>query len=122
MKYWLYIALGGSIGACLRYGLQLLLNPIFSYFPMGTFACNIMGCFLLGFLPNYFHHLPAEIRGMITVGILGAFTTFSTFINESSKLWVHDFKLNSLLYTVSSLLLGGLFLYLGARTAEYLTN
>lgn len=88
----LLVGIGGFIGSVLRYlasGLVQDLSKSVS-FPFGTLAVNVMGCFVIGFLA----HL-AESRGLFTtesrsfvfVGILGGFTTYSAFGNETVNLW-----------------------------------
>ena len=84
----LYVGIGGFIGSVLRYWVsgavqQLANNPSF---PFGTLTVNLAGCLVIGFLSQL-----ADLRGVITpearlfvfVGILGGFTTFSTFGNET---------------------------------------
>ena len=87
----LLVGAGGFIGSVLRYWLsgavQQSINN--SSFPFGTLAVNLAGCLVIGFLSQL-----AEARGVFTpearafvfVGILGGFTTFSTFGNESMNL------------------------------------
>ncbi len=77
------IAAGGAIGATLRYSVsgwgQKLVN---GSFPMGTLLVNVIGCFLIGFVGALFagpHLIREEYRVGLLVGVLGAFTTFSTF-------------------------------------------
>jgi CrcB protein len=88
----LLVGVGGFIGSVLRYlagGLVQDLSKSVA-FPYGTLAVNVIGCFIIGFL-SYL----AESRGLFTtesrafvfVGILGGFTTFSTFGNETINLW-----------------------------------
>jgi fluoride exporter len=86
----LLIALGGSIGAIARYGLagfvQRFTTP---YFPFGTFAVNIAGCFAFGLLAGVAEHrfaLGSEARAFLLIGVLGGFTTFSTFSYETFQL------------------------------------
>ena len=80
---WLLFALGGSLGAMGRYALALWLggNPT-GAFPVATFTANVVGSFLMGvafILIVERGLLPAEWRYFFMVGMLGAFTTFSTF-------------------------------------------
>jgi len=90
MNHWLAIALGGSIGACLRYGVSLWSKNIWGTgFPYGTLIVNVLGSFLLGFLMMVLTHkfaTPAWLKQLLFVGVLGAFTTFSTFSLESMQL------------------------------------
>ena len=85
------IGTGGFIGSILRYLVsgyaQQLSKSI--QFPFGTLAVNLMGCVLVGFLAELADHrgvIPAEARSFLIVGILGGFTTFSAFGNETMNL------------------------------------
>ncbi len=80
---WLAVAAGGAVGAMARHGVSRtamhLLGP---NFPWGTLAANIMGSFAMGLIIVWLaHREPATpaLRAFLTVGLLGAFTTFSTF-------------------------------------------
>jgi fluoride exporter len=84
------IAVAGAIGALARYGLEGLVGrraP--GAFPWGTFAVNVSGAFVLGFvftvMTEQFTVAP-WIRGAVTIGLLGAYTTFSTLSFESYRL------------------------------------
>jgi CrcB protein len=84
------VALGGAVGALLRYALRELLPSVTEgRVPLATIAANVTGSFLLGFLAITLLQrasVPAELRIGITVGLLGAFTTFSTFSLETVDL------------------------------------
>jgi CrcB protein len=85
----LAIGAGAVVGAWLRWGLGLALNPIFPTVPLGTLAANLIGGFLIGAATQYFlHHasVPPEARLLVITGILGALTTFSTFSIEAVTL------------------------------------
>lgn len=77
------IAAGGAVGALLRYAVSGWAQRIASgSFPTGTLFVNLLGCFLIGFLGAFFagpHLIRDEYRVALLVGLLGAFTTFSTF-------------------------------------------
>ncbi|MEU0882475.1 CrcB family protein [Lentzea sp. NPDC005914] len=81
----LTIALGGGLGALARYGLALLLPTRPGQFPWGTFVTNTLGCLLIGVLMVLItevwtaHRL---VRPFLGVGVLGGFTTFSTYAAE----------------------------------------
>ncbi|GGP56617.1 fluoride efflux transporter CrcB [Shewanella saliphila] len=100
----LLVALGGSIGAVLRYLLSIFMIQLFgSSFPFGTLLVNLLGSFLMGvvYALGQLSHVSPEIKALIGVGLLGALTTFSTFSNETllliqDGLW-HKAVLNVLL-------------------------
>lgn len=82
----LYVALGGAIGASLRYLISLFMIQLFgSGFPFGTLIVNIIGSFFMGVLYalGEHAHLHPDLKAVIGVGLLGALTTFSTFSNET---------------------------------------
>ena len=108
----IYVGLGGFIGAILRYLVsgwaQDISNSIF--FPFGTLTVNVLGCFFLGFLTQLFeNHVIAspEIRLLLLVGLLGSFTTFSTFNNETLNL-IQEQKLFLAMTNISVQLILGL--------------
>jgi CrcB protein len=79
------VFVGGGLGACLRWGLSLLLNPLSHVVPLGTLAANLIGGYLIGIAAAFFahrHDLPPELKLFAITGILGGFTTFSAFSNE----------------------------------------
>jgi CrcB protein len=86
----LLVALGGSIGAVARYGLAGLVQRFTTpYFPFGTFVVNILGCLVFGILAGLAEHrfaLGPEARAFLLIGILGGFTTFSSFTFETFQL------------------------------------
>ncbi len=83
------IAIGASLGAWLRYGFGLMLNPIFPTLPLGTLFANLCGGLLMGLViggfPSY-GALTPELRLAFGTGFLGALTTFSTFSAEAVTL------------------------------------
>lgn len=83
MATYLAIALGGATGACLRYALtELITNLLGKAFPFGTLLVNILGSFTLGLIYILVSSgvlANAPWRLLIMVGLLGSFTTFSTF-------------------------------------------
>lgn len=81
----LAIGVGAVLGAWLRYGLGLWLNPLFAAVPLGTLAANLVGGYLIGAALAVFHinvELPPEAKLFFVTGFLGALTTFSTFSAE----------------------------------------
>ena len=88
MKF-LLIALGGSIGALLRYGISGLPHRYTdTIFPLGTLGVNLIGALLIGILWGTFERvdIAPDVRTFLFIGILGAFTTFSTYSLESMNL------------------------------------
>lgn len=79
------IAVGGAVGALARYGVGTLLPTMPGRFPWGTFTINVTGCFLIGVLmvlvTDVFTARPL-LRPFLGVGVLGGYTTFSTYANE----------------------------------------
>lgn len=116
MNY-LIIALGGGIGSALRYAVsKFVQDSTNGAFPYHTFAVNIVGCLLIGL----FYGLAA--RGhlgnnattlLLTTGLCGGFTTFSTFCNENIALLRDENALVALLYIASSMFCGLLAVALG---------
>ena len=95
MGFYAFIAigLGAALGAWLRWGLGLLLNPVFPTLPLGTLAANLLGGFLMGMTMQFLleHALLApELRLAITTGFLGGLTTFSTFSAETVTLLLRE--------------------------------
>jgi CrcB protein len=89
MQQILFIGLGGFMGSASRYLVSRYFNDLFVSFPMGTLVVNFTGSFLLGFLTYAFLHERAvdpQVRNMVTVGFLGAYTTMSSFALESVRL------------------------------------
>lgn len=83
------VGLGAAVGAWLRWGLGLWLNPALPELPLGTLAANLVGGYLVGLAVAYFMQNPAlspEWRLLIITGFLGGLTTFSTFSAETVTL------------------------------------
>ena len=86
MKHIFYIALGGSLGAVARYVVSKNFQSLFgTIFPFGTLFVNATGSFVIGFLFNLFENtiLPNDLKSFLTIGFLGAYTTFSTYSLET---------------------------------------
>ena len=90
MRTALAVAAAGALGALARYGLEgLVSRRAPGAFPWGTFAVNITGAFLLGFVFTVMTEqltVAPWIRGAVTIGFLGAYTTFSTLSFETYRL------------------------------------
>ncbi len=123
----LFIAAGGAIGAVMRYLVSGWAYTILGEgFPWGTLVVNLLGAFLIGFLWQLFEYFPisSEMRSLIFIGGLGAFTTFSTFAFETLNLFrAGDARLgiiNILVLDVLGILLGLLGVILGRMLASVL--
>ena len=82
---------GAAVGAWLRWGLGVLLNPLFPTLPLGTLAANLAGGLLMGLAMELIARhamLRPEIQLLVTTGFLGGLTTFSTFSAEVVTLLV----------------------------------
>ena len=91
MKNLLLAGMGGFIGTCLRYLSNALIYRLLNYpdFPYGTVLINVLGCLIIGLLSGLAESRGAftpEVRIFIFIGILGGFTTFSTFGYETFNL------------------------------------
>jgi CrcB protein len=97
------VALGGAIGACARYGLSTAFPDTGSSFPWTTFAINVVGSFLLALLPasaavRRHTHLPP----LLGTGVLGGFTTLSTYSGQIRALLAGGHTGTALLYLVGT--------------------
>lgn len=105
---YLAVAIGGAIGASLRYFLGNLASSsdlLKGNFPYATFAVNILGSFLIGVLYVLIVEragLPSYWREILIVGFCGGFTTFSTFSLDAILLWQAGQVFNAILYVVLS--------------------
>lgn len=85
MGAFLAVGVGAALGAWLRWGLGLWLNPLFPAVPLGTLAANLSGGYAIGLALAWLAEhpgLPPEARLLIVTGFLGGLTTFSTFSAE----------------------------------------
>jgi CrcB protein len=78
----LAVGIGGALGATARYGLDRLLT-MHSAFPWSTFVVNLVGCFLIGWFSQTLADSPDWLRDGMIVGLVGGFTTFSTFAYQA---------------------------------------
>lgn len=125
MKTLLYVAIGGGIGTCLRFGLNQLLKPeTAGAFPMHTFIINIVGCLVIGltfaFIKKQIITDPLLIVG-ITTGILGGFTTFSSYAMESIQLIEARKNFMVIMYILLSNVLGLVAAWLGYHLHKLLS-
>ena len=108
----LFIGIGGGLGACCRYFLSKFLSKKHNMnIPLETLIINVTGSFLLGFLTKLIQ--PHWIILFLQTGFMGGFTTFSTYMIESFNLSKEGSVINSLIYLLSSVILGVLSFSLG---------
>jgi CrcB protein len=107
---YLLIAVGGAVGALLRYGVDTTVTRwTGGAFPFGTLVVNTTGSFLLGLLFSVVVErslLPPEVRPALMIGVLGAYTTFSTWMLESWRLVEDGAFLHALANIGGSMVLG----------------
>lgn len=115
------VSIGSFFGGGMRYLVSCLVGSLFaSAFPFGTFVVNVVGCFVIGYLYGLDWGggiMSTTTKLLLTTGFCGGFTTFSTFINESSSL-LKESPLLSFSYIILSLAVGLLMLYLGNMLAK----
>lgn len=113
---------GGGIGASLRYALTLLMPE--STFPHTTLLINLLGAFFLGFLTGMLAGSETArarfLRLSVGTGMMGGFTTYSTFAVQSLQLIEHQQYMLSIAYIIVSLAFGVFFCWLGFLLSEKL--
>jgi CrcB protein len=105
MKILVAIAVGGALGALLRYGLSGLVQKAFAgSFPFATLVVNVLGSFLIGVMWVLIERLSGapNLRAFAVVGLLGAFTTFSTYSLEVLMLGRLGDMRSAILYLIAS--------------------
>ena len=117
LKTLLMIGAGGFIGSTTRYLIFKGTESIFSsHYPLGTFIVNVVGCLLLGAIyaiSDRWGFGDPDVKLMLTLGVCGGFTTFSTFINENYNLFIDGRFLVSAVYIILSLTIGLVCVKLG---------
>jgi len=118
----LAIALGGSLGALARHAINLLSARLLGRaFPYGTLFINLTGSFVLGYFASRVargSRLPEPVQLAVTVGFLGAYTTFSTFMFESDTFLRTGLPLRATAYLFLSLALGLAAVRLGVISGQ----
>jgi CrcB protein len=123
MNAYLAVFLGAGLGGALRHGVNVVaLRLIGSNFPIGTVAVNVAGSFIMGLLAAWFA-LKADPgqawRLFLTTGILGGFTTFSTFSLDAALLWERGQPAVAAVYVVVSVAMALLGLFAGLLLVRY---
>jgi CrcB protein len=115
------VGLGGFLGAIARYGVAGLVSRPEESFPWGTFLVNASGSFLLGFLVATFARtvpVHPDLRVAVTVGFIGAYTTFSTFALETTGLASAGALGSAIINVMGSVVVGLAAVWLGQAAAR----
>ncbi|MBS2037224.1 fluoride efflux transporter CrcB [bacterium] len=118
---YLIVFLGAGLGGCLRHGVNLLAKSW--TLPWATFFINVTGSLLMGMAVAYLAHrgnLSQHVRLFFTTGVLGGYTTFSTFSLDAATLIERDRPGAACIYLLASVLLGLLGLFGGMRLVRWL--
>ncbi len=118
MSKLLLVGVGGFLGAILRYAVSGLVQNLSQSiaFPYGTLVVNMTGCFFMGVCYHLVEiqvGMTAEMRLLLMVGLLGSFTTYSTFSGETLQLIQDQRLLAALLNTGTHILIGLFAVWLG---------
>ncbi len=116
----LFVGLGGGVGSILRYLTSHVVSKLIvgKWFFLGTFTANIIGCFLIGLFSGWLltnHVDNPTFRLLFIVGFCGGYTTFSTFAFENLRLIEANQWGMFLLYTLLSVVLGILAVWVGMK-------
>ena len=121
----LLLAAGGAVGTLLRYSLSGLTYKLFNgVFPWGTLFVNLAGSFAIGLLWGFFdiENLSSNIRNFIFIGILGGFTTFSTFALENFSMFRDGQVKLALSNIMASNIIGIALVFAGFLLSKYIIN
>lgn len=110
MIKFLIVGAGGAVGSMLRYFTGLLVNRLSDNhpFPFGTLAVNLIGCFLIGFFISNLEQrdlLTENVKLFVIIGLLGGFTTFSTFGFDAMQLFKQYNYLSFSIYVIAHITL-----------------
>ena len=100
-----WVATGGALGASLRFVSSSFFNLFFPNLPIGTFFVNVLGSFIIGLLINALEMRSSSeifIKYFLIIGVLGSYTTFSTFSYEVIELYNNKKFLLSIIYILAS--------------------
>jgi CrcB protein len=119
---YLFIGIGGVVGSLFRYLIAIMTSLLWQgNFPVGTLIINLTGAFLLGWFTNRFvvgKKFHPYFLTSFTSGVVGSYTTFSTFCLDTVKLIDQGAYFSGILYIAGSLLGGLLFVKMGLMLGE----
>lgn len=121
----IYVALGGALGSASRYLLGTWTQSISKSidFPYGTLIVNLIGCFIIGVVSQLAETrgvFTPEMRALVFIGILGGFTTFSSFGNDTVNLLRDGDAFNALANVGANVILGLLLVWFGRVVAYWI--
>ncbi len=114
----LLVFAGGGIGATFRYLLSLLYKTPINGFPLSTFGINVIGCFLIGLIYQASSIESFHLKIFLMVGVLGGFTTFSTFGLETYNLLASSKYQTAFFYVILSNICGLAAVYAGIKISS----
>ena len=119
------VALGGAVGSVSRYLLGTWIQALSKSidFPYGTLTVNLIGCFVIGFLSQLAETrgvFAPETRALVFIGVLGGFTTFSSFGNDTLNLLRDGETVNALVKVGANVILGFALVWLGRTVAFWI--
>jgi CrcB protein len=123
LTHYIATGLGGALGAVLRLFLSKLLPATIFGMPMPILLINVVGCFVMGLfteLMGLYWSPTDNLRYFLITGLLGGFTTFSTFSLEFGILFEKDKIFLAFLYVALSVILGLMCFFLGIKTVKLL--
>jgi len=114
----LFVGMGGFVGATSRYVISSQVQQLNKgiFFPWGTVSVNLLGCLIFGVLiqlNDMFHTFSPEMKNFVFIGILGAFTTYSTFSNDAMNLILDHRYTASIVYIMGHLFVGLFAVFMG---------
>ena len=115
ISQFLVVFAGGGMGAMLRFCFSTIIKQSNGNFPWATFLVNASGCFLIGLLFNLIKTDSNVLRLLLIVGLLGGFTTFSTFANETYQLIINGKYSTAFFYVFLSNIICFISVYVGAK-------
>ena len=125
MKNIALVALGGSAGAVARYALtRVISETVIHHYPWATLVINLSGCFFIGLIFELFEEalVSDELRVLLSIGFLGAFTTFSTYSLETINLFKAGQLKSGVVNIAASNLLGTFFVFAGFYTGKLIVR
>jgi CrcB protein len=118
LSHYIFVGLGGAFGSIARVALSKIIPATFLGMPLPILGVNILGCFVIGLLTEFFalhSAFPDNLRYLLIAGFLGGFTTFSTFALEFGLLYEKHLYIAAICYATLSFVLSIIFFFLGIK-------